>query len=76
LNKKFRLLYEDGCNGLRLGDVVEARVEGEYAYVAGDPGNGDDEGDEDGEEVYWSRNNDGLFEAEDDRGSFLVPLGE
>lgn len=65
---KFRQVYQDGCNGFRLGEIIEAEPNeaGEIIFPAEDP---DDEDD-----VYTSRNNDGLYESNNDGGDLLVPI--
>lgn len=62
--KKFQVVYHDGCNGWRLGDVVEAEVsDGRLLFS-----------DEDGEYEGVSRNGDGLYEDAADGSVLYVPV--
>ena len=56
---RFRKVFYDGCNGMRLGDFVEAEPDEEGAITLDD-------------QEFGSRNEDGLYEDEEGQ-SFLVP---
>jgi hypothetical protein len=59
---EFRRIFFDGCNGMRLGELVDAEPD-EKGRIEVD------------ELEFFSRNDDGLYEDTDDGQTYLVPVG-
>jgi len=58
---RYREVFADGCNGMRLGGEVEVELVDGVATVDG--------------LQFSSRNGDGLLEDHEEGQSYLVPLG-
>ena len=61
----FRQIHFDGCNGWKLGSIVEAKVASQIMLPSED--------EDDPARLFTSRNQDGLFEDESGE-TLLIPL--
>jgi hypothetical protein len=66
---RYRMVYQDGGNGFRLGEVYDLEVVDRRVLLT-------TEEDEEGEQVFVDRNGDGLLTEEEEGMSLLVPIGE
>lgn len=61
---KYKMIYFDGSSGWRSGGTVEPERRGKTLVVQ----------DEDGEQEFFSRNNDGVYEDKEEGMTLLIEV--
>ena len=70
---KYRMVSHGGSRGWQLGIVYDLEPQEDGTLVISEQIGPDPENDM-YEQVFWSRNKDGLFESKDEGTELLVPI--